>query len=462
MKRAALEYLVDWKAKPSRKPLVVRGARQVGKSYLVEQFGDEQFDGVVRIDFERDPDIAELFDPMSPREIIRLLEVRLGTDIVPGQTLLFLDEIQAAPKAFAALRYFHEELPQLHVIAAGSLLEFLLGDEATPVPVGRVEYLHLGPMQFEEFLLAGGHTKLLSLLNGLGSRESIPESIHVQLMRLVRQFFAVGGMPEVVRTFIESGSLRACDETKRALLTTFQEDFAKYRGRFNPDRLRAVFARVPALVGMKFKYVHVDPEQRSRDLKPALDALCHARIAHRVPHSSCSGIPLGATASQRHFKVLFMDVGLLAGICGLNLVDFEQAEDIMQVNAGAVCEQYVGQHLLYSLPPYCEPGLHFWTREAKTSSAEVDYVISEGPRIIPIEVKAGKTGTLRSLHRFLHAKRCSFAVRLNADRPSLTSATVALPEGDSVSFELLSLPLYMAGQVRRLCGEWSLGDIPQR
>ena len=185
----------------------------------------------------------------------------------------------------------------------------------------------------------------------------------------------------------------------------------------------------------------------------SLNLLCLAHLAYRVHHSSCSGIPLGATIDSKKFKLLFLDVGLMSTLCALNLLDYEKAEDVMLVNSGAVCEQYIGQNLLYSQQFYRKPELHYWVREKKGSSAEVDYVISEGSTIIPIEVKAGKSGTLRSLHLFLREKKFSIGVRFNSDGPSLLETKTAMSDGLEISYNLLSLPLYLAGQVKRLIGQ---------
>lgn len=453
MHRFALRYLADWKCRSSRKPLVVRGARQVGKSFLVQMFAADQFDTLLEINFERDPDAAGLFESKSPRKIVPLLEARFNRDLKPGSGLLFLDEIQAAPEVFAALRYFHEEMPGLHVIAAGSLLEFVLEEHSFSMPVGRVEYLHLGPMQFEEFLLALGRDKLKALLDGYGPGESTPEAIHAELLRLFRQFVIIGGMPEAVRSFAETGSYRDSEPVKQSILSTYRDDFSKYRGRVPHRRVDKVFTKAPQLVGQKFKYSHVDRDDRAARLAAALDLLCLARVTHRVRHTAANGVPLGAEADDRNFKVLFMDVGLLCRSCGLGAADIEAAEDVMLVNAGAVCEQFIGQHLLYSRPFYEEPELYRWMRQKRSSAAEVDYVTAIGQQIVPVEVKAGKTGTLKSLHLFLMEKRRELGLRFNSDRPSLLDGETSVAGRARKHFRLLSLPLYMVGQARRLCRE---------
>lgn len=450
MDRLALEYLKTWKQRAARRPLIVRGARQVGKSYLVRELGRSSFDSFVTIDFERTPDAADVFASRDPRRILELLELMSGQRIYPGRTLLFLDEVQSAPAALKALRYFHEELPELHVIAAGSLLDIVLPSEPLPFPVGRVEYLHLGPMHFEEYLAAAGQGTLLEFLRTLPPGGAVPQPVHEQLRQHLRRFTAVGGMPEALRAWLESGSLRESDIVKQSLLSTYEDDFAKYGTRVDLARLRKVYRSLPRLVGKRFKYTLVDRDDRARDLAPALDLLCRARVAARVRRTAANGPPLAAEEDERAFKLLFLDVGLLLRALGLSLLDLEAARDLLLVNEGAVAEQLVGQHLLYGGEPFEEPALHFWARDDRSAAAEIDYVLAMGPTVLPIEVKAGKTGSLRSLHVFLREKARAFAVRLNSDPPSLLDTTATLPTGDRVAFRLLSLPLYLVGQVRRL------------
>jgi uncharacterized protein len=459
MHRFASADLTEWRSRPDRKPLVIRGARQVGKSHLVRQFADQEFDSLLLVDFENDPDLEAIFVSRRPREILQALELRFDQSVVPGKTLLFLDEIQAGLQALPALRYFYEQVPELHIIAAGSLLDFALADHQFSMPVGRIEYLHLGPMQFEEFLLATRKHRLREFLSNLQVDESIAAPIHDQLMREFRRFLVVGGMPEVVAAYAASNSeseslgesLRECGRPKHALLSTFEDDFGKYRAKVDQPRLRKLYRRIPQMVGNKFKYVHVDRHDRSKNIAAALQMLNYARVCHTVRHSTCDGVPLGASASERHFKVLFLDVGLAATACGLSLADFDTRDDITVGDAGRMCEQFVGQHLLYSRRSYQEPELHYWMREKRGASAEVDYVISVGPEVIPVEVKSGKTGTLKSMQLFLREKGLGLGVRINGDVPSMVTATTSLADGDNVSFRLLSLPLYMVGQVPRLC-----------
>lgn len=455
MFRSALEYLRDWTTRASRKPLVIRGARQVGKSHLVRMLAEDAFENLLEINLEVEPDAATLFASKDPRAILELLEARYAVPVVPGSTLLFLDEVQAVPELLACLRYFYERMPALHVVAAGSLLDFALRDHTFSMPVGRIEYLHLGPMTFEEFLHALDKQQLVAFLADWTIGQDVPEAIHKELSRLLRRFVVVGGMPASVDAYVSSGAGDESEAVKQGILSTYRDDFAKYRKRSDPRRLEKLFSRIPHLVGRKFMYSQVDREDRSRELGAALEMLCLARVAHKVRHSAANGIPLRAEADERRFKVLFVDVGLVCRSSGLSILDLESAENPLLVNSGAVCEQFVGQHLVHSGEPYDEPEAFCWMREKSQSSAEVDYVISFGETIVPVEVKAGKTGTLKSLHVFLREKDRGFALRFNADKPSLLDATTSLADGRNRRFRLLSLPLYMVGQARRLCRECS-------
>ncbi len=430
----------------------MRGARQVGKSTLIRMLG-ATFDDFIELNFERDPADASLFSPRTPDRILPLLEARTGRRPRPGRTLLFLDEIQAAPDALRSLRYFREELPSLHVIAAGSLLEVALSSLELAMPVGRVEFHHLGPMQFEEFLDASGEGALRDWLAALQPGDEIPDALHEQASRAARTFLVTGGMPEVVKTWCETRSVTECDRVKQSILGTFEADFARYGGRVDHPRLTKVLRALPGRVGTRFKYAHVDRAERAKDLAAALDLLCLARVATRIPHSAANGVPLESEVNSRRFKILHLDVGLVSSALGLTLADVEAADDAVALYSGSVAEQFVGQHLLHSRDPWTEPRLHFWARERPSSTAEVDYVISEGSAVVPVEVKAGKTGRLKSLHVFAQEKGAPVALRFSTDRTSVVDVRGPGPAGGEVAFRLISLPLYLVGQARRILRE---------
>lgn len=453
MYRFALKELKNWVSRQDHKPLVLRGARQVGKSYLAHMLADEAFGGLAEINFEQTPEMAELFNSRQPERIVPLLELRLNLSIIPGQTLLFLDEIQAAPEVFATLRYFYEQMPQLHIIAAGSLLEFILEDHQFSMPVGRIEYMHLGPMTFEEFLLAMGEQKLLGFLQSYCLPESIPGPIGNELLRHVRDFCVIGGMPEAVNIYSKTKSYLESERVLSNILSTYRADFNKYGQRVNQQRVEKVFLKIPNLVGQKFKYSQIDREERSRDLKDALHKLECAHVVHRVVHSDANGVPLGAEINDRYFKTVFLDVGLLCRGAGITMGDIQSADDVMMINSGQVCEQFVGQHLLYSGMSYEEPQLFCWLRQKGSANAEVDYLLSQGTKIIPVEVKAGKSGSLKSLHVFISEKQCDFALRFYAGQPLLGNVRTSISGMEPVDYCLLSLPFYLINQTKRLCRE---------
>ena len=452
MYRKALHDLIDWKDRPSRKPLIIRGARQVGKTWLVRKFAG-QFGNLVEINFDKNPEKAQLFAGRDISRGLQLLQIDCNTEIVPGKTLLFLDEIQAVPEMLPLLRYFYEEQSDLHVIAAGSLLEFLLADHDFSMPVGRVEYLHLGPMDMEEFLLALGQERMTKFLKDYSLNEPIPESIHLSLLNFLKLFWIVGGMPAAVAWYGNSGQLAEAIREHAAILQTYEDDFSKYRKRIYPERLRKVFRRIPALIGNKLKYVRLDPEERSRELSDSLHLLEMARVIYRVRHSAGNGVPLGAEAKERDFKPLFLDIGLVSTSLGLTLPGLEVVDDLLMVNNGALAEQFVGQHLLYDGPGYEKPQLFYWNREQKSSSAEVDYLITHEDKVVPVEVKAGTTGALKSLQVFVAEKKSPVALRFNAMPPSCSRQKTGVAGKDNVPFLLISLPLYLVGQAGSLIAE---------
>ena len=453
MYRNALADLEYWKIQKNRKPLVLRGARQVGKTWLVREFAKLHFDHLIEINFDQTPEKAQLFVRGHIDRCLQLIEIDYDCKIVPNKTLLFLDEIQAAPDILPYLRYFYENRPDIFVIAAGSLLEFLLSDHDFSMPVGRIEYLHLGPMTMEEFLLAIRQKRLTDLLSNIHLGDSIPESIHQNLLYFLMLFWVIGGMPASVKAYRDSKSLRDAAKEQEIILQTYEDDFSKYRKRVYPQRIRKVFHRIPAIVGKKLKYVNLDPKERSKDLAYTIDLLEQAKIVYRVHHSAGNGVPLGAEAKARDFKPLFLDIGLMTRSLGLKLSTLQVAEDITLVNNGAVAEQFIGQHLLFQYLSYEKPELYYWNREKKSSSAEVDYLISVDNHVVPVEVKAGASGSLKSLQVFLFEKKSPVALRFNTMPPTLSDLKVKLNSTVSHPYLFLSLPLYLVCQAKRLLKE---------
>jgi predicted AAA+ superfamily ATPase len=453
MRRLAENDLAAWKDRPDRMPLVVRGARQVGKTYLVEAFGRQCFESVLTVNLEQKDDLHTLFTRFEARRIAQELSLYFNQPLVPGRNLLFLDEVQACPKAIACLRYFHEEMPDLHVVAAGSLLDFTLREFRHSVPVGRIEYLHLNPLTFQEFLLALGEEGLAEHLTHYHLGDEISDAVDARLRDLLRTYYFVGGMPAVVANYAEGRDLLEVQRRQASLIATLQDDFAKYGTRAQQRNLRQVLRYIPRNLGRKVQYTNITRDERSGVLRTALELLELSRIATRVRHTSANGIPLGAEASESHFKPLLLDIGLCNNLCGLNL---PEATALLTVLEGGLAEQFVGQELRSVGPAFEERSLYYWHREAKNANAEVDYLWTHQGQVVPIEVRAGSTGSLKSLHAFLAEKGRDLAVRLNLDKPSIGSLTATIGGKDgtrAITYTLLSLPLYLASELVRLLRE---------
>ena len=403
MKRIISHYLRDWKQRPDRKSLLLRGARQVGKTYAVRALG-ETFDELVEINLERNPEYGDVFRlNLDPRRILRELRLMTGKRLVPGSSLLFIDEIQQQPLALSALRYFHENMSELHVVAAGSLLEFAI--EQVGIPVGRVASLHMYPMSFLEFLVARGEGLMAEHLLDAPSPFSVGDPVHERLLRLVGEFLVLGGLPEVIETWIQHEDLNRCGETLDVMVAAYRQDFAKYSKRHQIKYVDLVFNEVPAMTGRKFKYDALPGTWKARELAPALDLLCKASVVHKVTHSSGNGIPLKGESDPNRFKALFLDVGLAQRIMGADVKPWLLNPTAAIRNAGAVTEAFVGQELLAYSRPWVREELHYWHREARASNAEVDYLLPLEDGVVPIEVKSGATGRLRSLRAFLDEKK---------------------------------------------------------
>ena len=452
MERQALKYLADWKERSDRRPLIIRGARQVGKSYLTRMFGEQYFDNIIEINFEDSPEIIEVFIKNKPQDTISLLETMLQQEIIPGKTLLFLDEIQTGPKILARLRYFYEQMPELHIIAAGSLLDFVLADHDFSMPVGRIEYLHLGPMTFEEFLLATGNQIKLEHLHNFSFGKKWLKPMHDLFMEDFRKFCIIGGMPAAVSTYVETGSYLNVERMQEVILTAYKDDFNKYGKHINPVFMQKSFSRIPLFVGQKFKYVKIDHEN-SRIVSEAVELLEMAKTIKKICHTHANGIPLEAEVKNKHFKVIFLDVGLMCRACKTDIIEILDASDLLLINSGAICEQFTGQHLLHNQQFFHEPELYCWMRQKNGTSSEVDYVIQQGSNIIPVEVKAGTTGSLKSLQVFVAQKGTELALRFNSDMPSIVEAESNIKDHEKRKYRLLSLPFYMIGQAKRILKE---------
>ena len=449
MKRTSTADLEKWLERPNRKPLVLRGARQVGKSTLVRMLAAERTQPLIEINLELHRDLDPIFASLDMEQIVLNLENIAGTRICDDH-ILFLDEIQSTPHALAALRYFHETRPRLPVIAAGSLLEFALADHSFSMPVGRMEYFHLGPMTFAEYLEARDPVALESL-RSLDPWQPFPVKAHHRLLRRQREFMLIGGMPEAIDAYLSSESFEEVARVQNSICGTYVDDFSKYARHKDLASLQTLFRSIPRVIGDKLKYVNLLPEAKSAYVRNILRLLCMARLCTEVRRSACGGLPLAAGVDPKFSKLLFLDVGLVSRLLGTDWIDLQQCRERTLVNEGPLAEQFIGQHLHWSSQTSAE---HFyWAREGKGKSAELDFVTSRGQLMVPIEVKAGKSGTLKSLHVFMHRPRRAQAIRFDLQPPSVQeiATSISTARGQQpVSYRLISLPLYAVGSLPAL------------
>ncbi|MDJ1122631.1 ATP-binding protein [Kribbibacterium absianum] len=442
MRRRVEKDLDSWLESPRRKPLVIRGARQTGKTWLVRDLAARHGLDLVEVNFERDPELGTLFSPGGPAEVLPRLSAALGREIDWTGALLFLDEVQAAPEVLARLRYFYEERPDLPVVAAGSLLEFALKEFKHSMPVGRVSYFYLCPMTFEEFLWAAGEKPLADFLQASVETAEVPAALHEKALELFRAYTVVGGMPEAVETWAETLSLFEVQDVQQTLLVTFQDDFNKYRDRVPAEALRATLRGIVRQMGEKFVYSHVDEAISYKTAKRAVEMLVDARLGQKVNATHAKGLPLDDEVDERDFKVLFLDHGLAMKILGLEPIDATQLERCVWSNKGALGEQMVGQSLLAAATPR-DKRLFYWSRGG-SATAEIDFVTQRHGAVLPIEVKSGAAGKMRSLHLFMQERGLEHAWRFDLNPPSSRMVEVEVPGRGRAFYRLDSWPLYMA------------------
>ncbi len=450
MKRDILQYLREWKNRKNRNPLILRGARQVGKTYIIEEFAKNEFRNLLNINLEEKPELKKLFFDNNVIRIITELSILFNEDISYGNTLLFIDEIQICPEAIQSLRYFKEKLPELHVICAGSLLDHTLNEMNLPMPVGRVEFMYMYPMSFKEFLMAVNQKRLISYIEEFDFSEQYSEVIHNQILQYLRYYFFIGGMPEIVKSFAEENKLSEIQRIHQNILTSFQYDFAKYGTRKQQEYLQIILRYCGRNPGRKIKYSSIDKNVRSAFLKESVRKLELSRIIHTVIHTNAQKVPLAKYSRDNVYKTIFLDIGFVNHFNQIDLIDLK---DLITDNEGVLAEQFAGQEMLAQSEPWLNPQLYYWIREEKSSNAEIDYIFQHKNRIYPLEVKAGKTGILKSMHIYLYEKKLKTGIRFNMDRPSLGKFTTGINianKKSELSWSLLSLPLYMVSELKRI------------
>lgn len=446
IKRLFNGVLEDWLSRNDRQPFVIRGMRQVGKTSLVRNFAKEKNLDLLEINLEKHFELEKVFAGKKITQIIPELEALTEKKIGPG-SLLFLDEIQSAPSAFSCLRYFFEEKPEIPVIATGSFLDLILQDQKKySVPVGRIEYGYLYPLNFEEFLLAKGEDYLLGIYNGKGE---VPETAHKKFLMILKEYMILGGMPKVLANFLQHGDFSKAFKIQEDLLSSLEDDFGKYTNSHELNLLRSVFRRIPGLVSKKVKYSALEKGENSKKIKAFLDMLSRAFLIHKIHHTHANGIPLESEVDLDVYKILFSDIGLLSRSLGITFKDIGEVLSAELINKGPLAEQFVAQEIISrqaSLPPK----IYYWLREGKTNNAEVDFLLQQGQKILPIEVKSGPKGRLKSLHFFVALKKIERCLRLDLSPPSFQQVRAKIFNGEeviSVNYSLESFPLYLAGKV---------------
>jgi uncharacterized protein len=442
--RKILQRLKEWTLDEHRKVLLLRGPRQVGKTYAVRQHAHLHYKHLLEVNLLSDKGIHSVFEGnIDIGEIVEALTAIYGIPVQNADTLVFLDEIQECPAAIEALRFFYEKRPDLHVLASGSLLEFAL-EEIPSFGVGRIQSLFMHPVSFDEYLAAAGADPLLSMLAKVGPCRPCVDPVHEKLLAFLRAYLFTGGLPEAVCLFLEKRDYHAVNRLIDHLRSGFEDDFGKYRKRVPTVRLREVFRSVSLQAGMKFVHSHAYPDAGAGPVHAALELLNKAGVAHKIYHTAANGLPLGGEVNIKRFKVIPFDHGLYQRAIGVTPADIVQ-KGFNPINKGALAEVYTGCALL-AQGAQSHPGeLFYWHREAKSSNAEVDYVVQVGDQIAPVEVKSATKGKMQSMQRFLSAK---------AGEGKNTRYGVRLSMENFGRFDnILVLPLYAVSQLERILTE---------
>ena len=409
-KRHIDEKLLEWKDGSRRKPLLIRGARQVGKSTAVRELG-RTFKYYVEINLERQPSLKALFtEDIDVKKTCSNLSATLAIPIIPGETLLFIDEIQSCQTAIRALRYFKEDYPELHVIAAGSLLEFAL-DELPSFAVGRIRSLYMYPFSFDEFLSAQGLDLQVRAKKDATPDSTLIEPLHNRMKEQIRSYYLVGGMPAAVTEWIESNNYSEVRRAHNDIIDTYLDDFPKYKKRISPVLLRMVLDSAAHQAGSKFVYAQVSRDIHSSSIKEALSLLSLAGLITPVTHSDGNGLPLGAEANMSYQKYLFLDTGLMLTMLGTPASDILLSSDTDLVNKGPLSEMFAGLEIIKYSDCFVKPSLFYWQHQSKNGNAEVDYLVGRDGRVLPIEIKASTRGSMQSLYLFMRKRHLEYAIR---------------------------------------------------
>lgn len=433
MKRSIYQQLVDWKSQAGRKPLLLQGARQVGKTYLIREFGHKEYADTAYFNFERTPELGSLFDSsLEPKYLIASLSAAVGRKISPSTTLIILDEIQSSPRALTSLKYFCEEAPDYHVVAAGSLLGVSVG-KTSSFPVGKVNFMTLYPMSFFEYMEAAGETLLLEQLEQKSGAEAIPQMLHDKLLRMLRYFLFLGGMPEVVGHYLGHQDVEAVRHIQKEILNAYERDFSKYTSPSGAIRVSEIWRSTPsqlARVTKKFKYSDVQKGGRASRFESAIEWLRKSGLVHQVFNIKTPKLPLSGYADESKFKIYILDTGLLGAMLGLASRTIVMGDKLFSEYSGAFVENFVVTELVKN----GFEDLYYWT---SASEAEVDLVINHQEKILPLEVKGGMSRRTKSLR--------VYTAKYNPPRVFRTS-----PRNFTRDADLTNIPLYAISRLPQL------------
>ena len=445
--------LLEWKNNPMRKPLLLRGARQVGKSSAVRHFGKE-FKYFAEVNFERHKAVKTFFQgDIDIRLIAQKIAKYINVPIEEGETLLFLDEIQECPEAIMALRFFKEDYPELHVIAAGSLLEFTL-QELPTYGVGRIHTLFMYPMTFDEFLKANDENGLIDMKGQADSRHPLDDAFHEKLVEYFRIYLLVGGMPEAVLAWIKTHDFNQCSRVQEDIILTYDDDFSKYKKRVSPDLLRTTMRGICHQSGEKITFKQISADYRSSQIREAVRLLTLAGLTTPVVATSGNGIPLDAEANEKNMKILFLDSGLLLTVLQLegNLAQ-HLIEQIMTgnpqelVNKGGLVEMVAGLEILRNKPCVQRQRMFYWEKSGN-SIAEIDYLDIFNLKVTPIEIKSGTQGGMKSLWLFMREKHLTEAIRCSFENFGEFSYTDS--QADNAVRHITIVPLYALENLQKM------------
>jgi predicted AAA+ superfamily ATPase len=438
--------LLEWKNSSSLKPLLLRGARQVGKSWAVKHLG-ESFTYYLEVNFEKRPDIKDVFERVHEvHDLANNLSLLYNVPVVAGQTLLFLDEVQDCPAAIKSLWAFKEDFPELHVVAAGSLLEFALQDLPS-FGVGRIRSLFVYPFSFDEFLVAEGKSSWLEAKQQADNEKPLLMPLHNDIVQHYRTFLMVGGMPASVAAWVTTHDYRNCQTELDDIQLTYYDDFKKYAKKVDPTLLRNTLQSVILQIGSKFTYSKVDGSYRAEEVKKALKLLSDAGIVKRVSHTAANGLPLGAEVNEKFRKYIYLDSALLLRILDMDLGGARQLTDLIVagtaedlVNKGGLAEMVLGWELIKYNNPRSQHDLYYWENTADGTRSEVDYIIARDMKVLPIECKSGTSGKMKSLHLFMHNEHLTDAIRCSLENFALLESCDK--KADDTVRRIQILPLY--------------------